>query len=418
MVREREREATDVVASSVETDQHRKPWERYLKADLGLRNHWYPAFFSEELAEGETRAETICGERIIFKRADGKVHGIEDRCAHRGIAFSDRPECYTKNTVTCWFHGFTYDVRDGKLVQVLTEANSAIVGKLKLRAYPTHELNKVVFVFIGDGDPPPPDTDIQPKFHNKKLAFKPLARIKIKCNWRVAAENGFDAAHIYGHRFAELFKHSPLAVPLSTYPTTKDIVKTVDIPNGPKGIIKQDDISVFEAEVEGVKVRAANYPEDAPAVVAGELFPIWVGVYLPCGLEVDPFPNTGMIHFEWYVPIDDEYHMYTIIQSQYVEDEVEERKFYEETEKLWGPLVFQRPGVEPEGFNNFDAFGRKHSFHSYQNEGWWRRERLFKPDYVIMEWRKLVSTHARGIQTWGDWQRKKPDEDEQLIYPR
>ena len=88
-----------------------EPYPDYLKAELGLRNHWYAALFGHELEEGKCKGEMIMGERILFKRVDGEVYAIADRCPHRGAAFSARPECYTKNTVTCWFHGFTIDVR-------------------------------------------------------------------------------------------------------------------------------------------------------------------------------------------------------------------------------------------------------------------------------------------------------------------
>src|SRR5262249_45320296 len=96
----------------------RRPWRAYFEASLGFRNHWYPAFFSRQLAEGECRGQEMLGERILFKRIDGRVFAIEDRCAHRGVPLSVRPECYTKNTISCWYHGFTYDLRDGRLVAI------------------------------------------------------------------------------------------------------------------------------------------------------------------------------------------------------------------------------------------------------------------------------------------------------------
>ena len=119
-----------------------------------------------------------------------------------------------------------------------------------------------------------------------------------------------------------------------------------------------------------------------------------------------------MIHFEWYVPVDEEHHMYMITQSKYCETEEEERQFHEECDNFLGPLVWQRPGQGQTdypgdgptwGFNNFDAFGREQMEHVYAKENWWRRERLYRPDYIIVQWRMLVSRHARGVQTWGDW---------------
>ena len=55
----------DDVHGEVERGQRDKPWQRYLDAALGLRNYWYPVFFSHELKEGETRPETLLGERLF-----------------------------------------------------------------------------------------------------------------------------------------------------------------------------------------------------------------------------------------------------------------------------------------------------------------------------------------------------------------
>src|SRR6516165_11244630 len=139
-------------------------WRAYFEADLGFRNHWYPAFFSRQLAEGECRGQEMLGERILFKRIDGRVYAIEDRCAHRGVPFSVRPECYTKNTISCWYHGFTYDVRNGALIAIITDPESPLIGKVKLKAYPVEEHKNLVFAFIGDEAPHALALDLQPGF--------------------------------------------------------------------------------------------------------------------------------------------------------------------------------------------------------------------------------------------------------------
>ncbi len=51
----------------------RKAWQPYVDATLGLSNYWYPAFFSPGLAEGEIKGQVILGEKIVFKRVDGRV---------------------------------------------------------------------------------------------------------------------------------------------------------------------------------------------------------------------------------------------------------------------------------------------------------------------------------------------------------
>src|SRR5262249_11350895 len=125
-----------------------KPWQPYLEAELGFRNHWYPAFFSHELDEGACRGQTLLGEPILFKRVDDVVFGRPNPRTHRGTQSSARPECYTKNTITCWYHGFTYSVKDGNLVAIITDPESALIGKARLKTYPVEERKGIVFVFI------------------------------------------------------------------------------------------------------------------------------------------------------------------------------------------------------------------------------------------------------------------------------
>src|SRR2546426_93804 len=216
---------------AVDEIQRSKPYQKYLDASLGLRNHWYPIFFGRELSEGEVRGEMLLGERILYKRIKGRIYAVEDRCPHRGVCFSARPESYSQNTITCWFHGWTFDLRDGKLIQIITEPGSKIIGKVSVKPYPVEEINGVVFTFV-------------------------------------------------------------------------------------------DDMNIWFADVEGTRVVAANVDPDNPP----KTFEIEVGLFMPCGLQVDFFPAPGMIHFEWYTPVDEDHHMYMITQSAVVENDEQEKK--------------------------------------------------------------------------------------------
>lgn len=395
-------------AEIVDQVERRKPYQPYLDAALGLRNHWYAAMFGSEIAEGEVRGEMLLGERILFKRAGGTVYAIADRCPHRGAAFSARPECYSENTVTCWLHGFTFDVRDGRLVQILTEPDSKLIGKLRHRCYPVQEVSGVVFVFIGDLDPAPPiEEDLQPELLQKGLVLHPVVRSKVRANWRIAAENGYDAAHIYGHRNSGIFEQAGIAVPLSTYPSSKDAVRVIEGDKGPYGIIKADDVNVWSVEVEGQEVQAVNFDKQGPPPD----YDISVGLYMPCCLAVRNFPIKGVFHLEWYTPLDEDHHFYMIAHAIVADTEEQAAEFHEQCEKLLGPMVWKDADGQTEpvgngaewGFNNFDAFGREQIHHAYQYEDFWHKERLYRPDYIIVRWRMLVAQHMRGIQTRGDW---------------
>ena len=98
----------------------RRKWGRYVEASLGFRNHWYPIRYSNDIPEGEIVPVRLLGESIVLTRVDGNVRGLQDRCAHRGVRLSAQPLCFQKGTISCWYHGWTYDVADGRLCDVLT----------------------------------------------------------------------------------------------------------------------------------------------------------------------------------------------------------------------------------------------------------------------------------------------------------
>ncbi len=372
-----------------------KPWEPYLAAELGFRNHWYPAFFGNALADGECRGQELLGERILFKRIDGRVHAMEDRCAHRGVQLSVRPECYSKNTISCWYHGFTYDVRTGGLVAIITDPESPLIGKVTLKTYPVEERKGVVFVFVGDGAPPALALDLQPGFLDDDIAVAPNGEHEIvNSNWRLAAENGVDASHIYIHRNSGLVNAKRRALPLSSYFLNREGM-VIDADNAPKGVVKGAGtrVSVWETEIEGVKVEA----QYRPGVNAEPSAVTETSLWLPCGLKVDPFPEADTMHFEWYVPRNETSHHYMVTWGKRVKTPAQAEQFYREVDAVLRDMVVGK-------FNNEDVIAREAMQRFYAEEDGWNRERLFRPDLVLTEWRKLCSRHNRGIQRRGHGQ--------------
>lgn len=387
---------TDSAERDVREAVAAKPWQPYLDAVLGFRNHWYPAYFGAELAEGAVVGVRLLGEPILLKRVAGQVYAVSDRCAHRGVPFSTRPECYTENTVTCWYHGFTYDVRDGRLVAVVTDPASGLIGKVRLRSYPVEERQGLVFVFVGDLTPTPPlSEDVQPGFLDADLAVVPEGeRTPVNSNWRLAAENGFDASHIYIHRNSPLVVGLKRALPLATIIASREGMVVAE-PGKPKGVVKGSGkrTPIWEMEIEGVKV-GARFPPGAQAEGSTGPAPRTspdTSMWMPCGLKVDPFPIPGIIQFEWYVPIDETSHMYFMTWGRRVGSADEANQFFQEMETTWKRQVV-------EDFNSDDVTAREAMQRFYADEEGWTRERLFRPDLIITEWRKLVSVHNRGIQ--------------------
>ena len=367
-----------------------KLWQPYLDAALGFRNHWYPAFFGNQLAEGQCRGQEMLGERLLFKRIDGKVYAIEDRCAHRGVQLSKRPECHTKNTISCWYHGFTYDLRDGRLIAIITDPDSPLIGTISVKSYPIEERKGLVFAFIGDDKPHPLALDLQPGFLEDDLAIYANGDHEIiKSNWRLAAENGVDASHIYIHRNSGLVNAGRKQLPLASFFLTREGM-VIDHEGAPKGVVKGAGrkTSVWETEIEGVKIESQYRPAaDAPRAHITN-----TSLWLPCGLKVEPFPLDDTAQFEWYTPCDAHSHHYIVTWGRRVKSEAETAAFVREMDGAWKDLVVNN-------FNNEDVIAREAMERFYAEEDGWNREYLYRPDIVITEWRKLASKHNRGIQT-------------------
>jgi carbazole 1,9a-dioxygenase terminal dioxygenase component len=240
-------------------------------------------------------------------------------------------------------------------------------------------------VFIGDGDPPGLHEDVPPGFLDEDLAVRGIRR-EVKSNWRLGAENGFDTTHIYIHRNSKFLHTTDALLPLGLVPTDKQSMNIVKGP-GPKGVIDKlasNYLPVFESSVDTVKVTAKLKPNGTAVAYS-------VSIWLPCVLRVEAFPAPEITQFEWYVPIDERTHMYWQVLGKKVSGAEEAAAFRSEVDSYWEEVALR-------GFNDDDVWAREALEDAYTEGDGWTKERLFKPDMCIVEWRKLASTYHRGIQ--------------------
>ena len=110
--------------------EKRSPWPRYDAAVLGFHNYWYPALASRRMRH-KLLSQKVFGERIVFIRYQGRCYALEDRCAHRGVPLSvGRCEFSGTNTISCRYHGWTYDITNGLCIGAMTDGpDSPIVGR-------------------------------------------------------------------------------------------------------------------------------------------------------------------------------------------------------------------------------------------------------------------------------------------------
>lgn len=361
----------------------------YVEAKFGFRNHWYPALLSNEISEGEVVPVELLGEKIVLRRIDGRLFGLRDFCVHRGVQLSKKIECYTKQTITCWYHGFTYRFSDGVLDSILGVGESAAIGNRKIKTYPVEEAKGMVFVFVGDDDfeTPPLANDVPPGFLDDDLVVRGLHRI-VDANWRIGAENGFDSTHIFIHKDAMLLEDNDLALPLGLVPTGRSSFKRVDAEGAPKGVYdlfgEGEVIPVFEGRIDG-EVVLTGRPEGKTVI------PSSISMWLPGVLCVEPWPDPELTQFEWYVPVDGDRHIYFQLIGRRCKTANEEAAFHRAFERRWETVALR-------DFNDDDIWAREAMMPFYGDDTGWLREQLFECDGNIIEWRRLASKHNRGIQ--------------------
>lgn len=175
---------------------------RHLVPTLGLRDYWYPAVAKRKIPKRHPIQVKMLGEEIcLFRGKQDQIVAVRDICPHRGARLSEGT-CHWKGTVSCPYHGWTFD-ETGNNVGVLSEGpDSKIQGKVGTAAYvyPSQELKGIVFVWIGDAEPAPIEEDVPEEFFDPQAYILYNDHTYWRTNWCVSLENYFDAHANYLHR--------------------------------------------------------------------------------------------------------------------------------------------------------------------------------------------------------------------------
>ena len=369
----------------------------YVQADWGFANHWYPACFSREVEVGGVLGVTIGGHDIAITRdPQGKAYAISDRCVHKGVKMSLKPMCFADGTVTCWYHGYTYNAASGNLDTIVGSPDDKLIDNTRVRTYPAEEAGGLIFVFVGDEDyspVPPLSTDLPMKVTDKPNAIPHLQdegavfdgiRRKLYGNWRLAVENGLDPGHLLVHWDNQIIVALDRAMPLGMKALHDGATEYIDIPDGPKGVMNRYDLPenyepVFSNPKVSIKARGTTMYET-----------FRVSAWLPTTLMVENWPIPDYCQYEFYVPIDDHNHMYFEIVGYWASTEDEKAEFQMKFDNFFKPLGLL-------DFNNNDIMAREATEEFYEKRDGWNNEVLSDMDFSVVQWRKQASKHGRGF---------------------
>jgi phenylpropionate dioxygenase-like ring-hydroxylating dioxygenase large terminal subunit len=159
-----------------------------------MRNAWYVAAWADSLAEEQLASRTIMNEPIvIYRKADGGLAAIEDRCAHRFAPLS-MGKVVGGDRLQCPYHGLEFD-GSGACVRN-PHGTKNIPPRARVKSYPVVEKYKAVWVWMGDQPADPaavPDfsvLDNVPELHTTKRDS-----IVIRANYQLIIDNLLDLSH-------------------------------------------------------------------------------------------------------------------------------------------------------------------------------------------------------------------------------
>lgn len=159
-----------------------------------IRNAWYVAMWSADLEPGKMVARTILGEPLVFfRKEDGGVAAITDRCSHRFAPLSIG-KLLPGDRVQCIYHGLEFNA-SGACVKN-PHGNCSIPTAAHLKAYPVVERHTLLWIWMGDRAPDPskiPDygcLDNRPAEHITRPGY-----LVVKASYELVVDNLLDLSH-------------------------------------------------------------------------------------------------------------------------------------------------------------------------------------------------------------------------------
>ncbi len=179
-----------------------------------LRRFWYPVFRASHLDDGQKPFRLLGEDIVVWRKPDGTLAAIADRCPHRSAKLSLGYLDETGSLV-CGYHGWTFDC-SGKCVRIPQRENPTATGKIAVEGYRVAERYGHIWVALGEPLTPLPEIPEadEPGFRRVDQFYE---------EWKIGAlrlmENSFDVAHpAFVHRgtFGSTSRPLPEQMPIVT----------------------------------------------------------------------------------------------------------------------------------------------------------------------------------------------------------
>jgi phenylpropionate dioxygenase-like ring-hydroxylating dioxygenase large terminal subunit len=137
--------ATGIGTSEVRGEPHQGQEQQRDPMAGFVRNHWYAAAWSSEVAAKPLGRRLLGEPLVLFRQEDGSVAALTDRCPHRLVPLS-MGVC-KNGRLQCVYHGLEFD-GSGRCVHI--PAQTVIPPQARTRSFPVIERYGLLWIWMGD----------------------------------------------------------------------------------------------------------------------------------------------------------------------------------------------------------------------------------------------------------------------------
>jgi phenylpropionate dioxygenase-like ring-hydroxylating dioxygenase large terminal subunit len=355
--------------------------------ELGFREYWYPLCLARQVGKNPFPT-TVLGQPVVLVRRNGRVYALADECPHRGTRLSlGRCEFPGSRTLTCVYHGWTFDVATGQCVAALTDGpDSRVVGRARVKTYPLEERKGILWIWPGEGQPVRPEEDI-PAGILRATIIRVVQRLTYG-NWRWHIENPGMGHAMMLHRTSAFMR-------VRRFPGfVKNFTPELSEENEDGLWLRE---TCHEVSMDGDFPGLGRWPKHHwwESIVREDYSPLLgvsakVSLRLPGLTRVIHFPINGAMYYEWFVQTDPEHYNFFQVCCGYP-NTAREKAWFLARYYLWGRWA----GMIR--FNNQDLLMVRSSQEYVKRRGAWNppSHRLFRPDQLQIAWRQYVLKNAR-----------------------
>jgi len=110
-----------------------------------LRNAWYVAALSRDVARTPVAARLLGDEVVLFRKQDGRPVALEDACPHRRLPLSMGR--VKGDAIECGYHGLTFD-DCGRCIDAATQ--DRVPPFAQVRSYPVQDRYGLLWIWMGE----------------------------------------------------------------------------------------------------------------------------------------------------------------------------------------------------------------------------------------------------------------------------